>query len=247
MTFFKSKLEKLTIKSYKTADREAIQGPKMFGDDSNFDPIVFKAMFNPESYSLNFQNVYSRKQGINTSGREAKYSLTLPEKINLKLILDGTRVDEYQNLISTRLRGKKEHDVNTRVKHFLEMAGYMDGEIHEPRYLTLLWGDLVFTCRLKSVNINYTLFDKSGIPLRAELDTEFFGDIHLPDRLKKENKNSPDLTHYRVAGTHDQLPLMCKKIYGSSQYYLYVAKANNLNDFRNLQPGQEIYFPPIEK
>jgi len=204
-------------------------------------------MFNPESYSRNFENVYSQKQGSNTSGRKATYSLTLPEKIKLKFILDGTRVNEYQNPVSLRLRGKKEHDVNKRVKHFLEMAGYMDGKIHEPRYLTVLWGDLVFKCRLGSVDINYSLFDKSGIPLRAELDTEFFGDVELSERLKKENKSSPDLTHYRIVKAHDQLPLMCEKIYGSSRYYMHVAKANKLNDFRNLQPGQEIFFPPIEK
>ena len=35
---------------------------------------------------------------------------------------------------------------------------------------------------------------------------------------------------------------MCEEIYGSSQYYLLVAKANGLDDFRNLKPGQENLF-----
>lgn len=234
MSFFTSKLEKLTIVSHKNTNGT--------GQDQ-----TFEAMFNPESYSLHYQNVYDHMQGINTSGRKARYSLTKPERLQLKLILDGTRVDEYQNPISIRLRGKKDHDVYHRVQDFLEMTSYMDGKAHEPKRLTLKWGDLTFKCRLGSVQVNYTLFDKSGVPLRAELDTEFFGDIEPSDRLRKENKSSPDLTHYRIVEAHDQLPLMCETIYGSSQYYVFVAKVNKLNDFRNLKPGQEIYFPPIEK
>ena len=45
----------------------------------------------------------------------------------------------------------------------------------------------------------------------------------------------------------DTLPLLSKAMYGSSQYYLRVAQINNLDDFRNLTPGQAIIFPPLEK
>jgi Uncharacterized protein containing LysM domain len=123
----------------------------------------------------------------------------------------------------------------------------MDGDTHQPRYLKLTWGDLIFKCRLASVVINYSLFDNSGIPLRAELDTEFTGDIETSERLKKENKSSPDLTHSRMVKVGDQLPLMCEAIYGSANYYLKVAKINGLRNFRDLKPGQELFFPPLEK
>ncbi|MCG8700915.1 MAG: hypothetical protein MI922_22880 [Bacteroidales bacterium] len=230
MAFNFSKLEKLTIVSYPTVLRTG-NGEK------------FTAMFNPESYSLFYQNVYDQKQGINSTGRPSSYHITKPEKLNLKLILDGTGVD---NTGFNNMRFGVE-DVYQKVQRFLDITTIMDGKIHEPRYLTLKWGDLVFKCRLMSVNVNYSLFNSSGIPLRAELDTVFFGDLEKSERLKKNRKSSPDLTHYRVVREHDKLPLMCKEIYGSSQYYISVAKANNLDDFRNLKPGMEIYFPPIEK
>ncbi|GAA4276746.1 CIS tube protein [Aquimarina mytili] len=223
-------LEKLTIYSFTDATRV-----KKLGS--------FEAMFNPESYSLSYQNTYSRKQGINTTGSEAKYGFSKPEKLSLKLILDGNKVDTHFGIRNLFDR----NDVSKKVQKFLELTSKMDGDIHQPPYLILLWGDLYFKCRLSSVNINYTQFTGSGIPLRAELDTEFFGDLETVERLKKEGKNSPDLTHYRIVGAHDRLPLMCKQIYGSAQYYPWVAKANNLDNFRNLQPGQRIYFPPIEK
>jgi nucleoid-associated protein YgaU len=40
---------------------------------------------------------------------------------------------------------------------------------------------------------------------------------------------------------------MCFRIYGDSKYYLDVAAANGLDDFRSLTPGAEIRFPPIDK
>ncbi|WP_299243410.1 hypothetical protein [uncultured Aquimarina sp.] len=225
-------LEKLTIQSFSSGERKIKDS---LGS--------FEAMFNPDSYSVSYQNTYGTKTGINTTGSNAKYGFSKPERINLKLILDGNNVDTHFGILNLF----RNDDVSKKVQKFLELTREMNGDIHQPPYLIVRWGDLYFKCRLSSVNINYTQFNGSGIPLRAELDTEFFGDLETVERLKKENKKSPDLTHYRIVGTHDQLPLMCKAIYGSARYYPWVAKANNLNDFRNLKPGQRIYFPPIEK
>lgn len=227
--FRRSKLEKLNICAYTTPQRVGL-------------PEKFEVMFNPETYTLGYQNKYDPLQGINTSGRTASYSKSIPGDLNLTLILDGTGVDVY----GLSLFGKAT-DVYKQVQEFLRLTYKMDGDIHEPKFLTIKWGDLNYKCRLKSVQVKYSLFDKGGVPLRAELTTVFFGDVEESERLKEENKNSPDLTHSRIVGAHDLLPLMCEKIYGSSKYYIQVAKANNLRDFRDLKPGQEIFFPPIEK
>jgi len=45
----------------------------------------------------------------------------------------------------------------------------------------------------------------------------------------------------------DTLPLMCYLIYGDPKYYLAVAEANGLGNFRSLIPGMAIVFPPLEK
>jgi hypothetical protein len=42
-------------------------------------------------------------------------------------------------------------------------------------------------------------------------------------------------------------PLLSKEVYGSSEHYLFVAVSNGLDYFRNLTPGLEIFFPPLEK
>ena len=123
----------------------------------------------------------------------------------------------------------------------------MDGTIHEPKFLKIAWGDLIFDCRLQSVQVNYTLFNRSGQPIRAELDTVFIEDIQDSERTKKENKSSPDLSHSRTVKSGDKLPLMAQEIYGNSAYYIQLARANNVNNLRKLKVGTNIKLPPINK
>ena len=97
------------------------------------------------------------------------------------------------------------------------------------------------------MSIEFKLFGSDGTPLRAVAKTKFKGTVEDDLRVAKENNNSPDLTHIRIVNLGDTLPLMTYRIYGDSKYYLEVAKANNLNQFRKLEVGQKIMFPPIEK
>jgi len=224
------KLQKLTIKAYKERLRTTAAGS-------------FEAMYNPASFAQTYEIEYYGKgqQAIGTSDTEAKYRLSKPRELRLNLILDGTGV---QDMGVTRLAGQK--SVSDRVKEFLDVSFDMNGDIHEPNFLVIEWGDrLNFSCRLAKADINYTSFNPDGSPLRAELDIILVSDEDVHLRQRKENKSSPDLTHRRVVKSGDTLPLLAKEIYGSSRYYLRVAQVNELDDFRRLTPGQELHFPPL--
>ena len=228
LNFFK--LQKLKVTSYKTAARVKQKAS-------------FDVMFNPASISVRHENKFSKLQGINTKGRIAKYSYSNSDEIKLDIVLDGTGVT---NLGVTTLFRKS---VATQIKEFMDMCFYMDGDIHQPKFLKIQWGDGIlkdFNCRLQSVDIEYSMFDKSGASLHAVLKTTFVSDEDPDKRGLLENKSSPDLTHTRIVKSGDTLPLLSKEIYGSSQYYLRLAQINNINDFRNLTPGQEIIFPPLD-
>jgi len=97
------------------------------------------------------------------------------------------------------------------------------------------------------MDLTYKLFKPDGTPIRATARARFKGFIEDNLRVARENNNSPDLTHIRMVNEGDSLSLMTFRIYGDSKYYLEVAKANKLVNFRKLTPGQEIFFPPIEK
>ncbi len=235
------KLEKLNILAYK----EIIHENKVIKGESIG---TFEAMFNPESYSLKYENVYQKYQGINTTGRRARYSLSKPQNLSLKLILDDTGVADYGDLgLATASLVGSTKDIYQQVNHFLKLTTEMNGDIHQPNFLEIRWGNLTFDCRLQSVEVNYTLFNRSGKPIRAELNTVFIEDIPDEKRIKQEKKTSPDLSHSRTIKSGNKLPLMAQEIYGDSAYYIQLARANNLNNFRKLKTGKTIKFPPIKK
>jgi nucleoid-associated protein YgaU len=66
--------------------------------------------------------------------------------------------------------------------------------------------------------------------------------------VAEADNNSPDLTHARIVKLGDNLPLMVANIYlHPTTYYLQVAEANDLNNFRRLRTGQQLIFPPVKK
>lgn len=224
----RSKLEKLTILVFKDSARRQRIGS-------------LKAMFNPESFSFSHENKYGQDATIDTSAQKKPYSYSPGKSVTLDFVFDGTGVAEGAGGAGS---------VSPRIDAFMQSTALMNGATHEPNYLRLQWGDGVlqsFDCRLVSATITYTLFDKSGAPLRAKLAASFLEDLDDPKRTRIEGKSSPDLTHLRVVRSGDTLPLLCKEIYGSPEHYLRVARANDLNGFRELTAGTQIVFPPLEK
>jgi nucleoid-associated protein YgaU len=98
-----------------------------------------------------------------------------------------------------------------------------------------------------SLNITYKLFNPNGKPIRAICKVSIRELKEEERRVAEERNSTSDLTQYRMIKKGDTLPLLCYRIYGHSKYYLQVAQANGLSNFRELQPGDELFFPPVDK
>jgi nucleoid-associated protein YgaU len=81
--------------------------------------------------------------------------------------------------------------------------------------------------------------------LRSKLNASFVSGTDLGKQASVKGTSSPDLTHIRTVKVGDTLPAMCQAIYKDSSYYIKVARFNNLINFRKLEPGTEITFPPV--
>lgn len=225
----------LTITAYKEVERN--------GDTFASEEVgSFTALINPDSIRRSYQQSFQKSGGINTSGQQARYSRSLPQRVQVTLILDDTGATATGINLGPLSNRKS---VQEQVDEFMELCYDYDSDKHQPLFLKLAWGEFQFSCRLQNVELTYSLFDKGGKPHRAELDTVFLEDLSVEDLKKRENKQSPDITHARIVQAGDTLPLLAKKVYGSSGYYLKLAKANELDHFRELSPGIELRFPPL--
>lgn len=136
--------------------------------------------------------------------------------------------------------------VEKDVEEFKDLVMGYNGKTHQTAYLQILWGGYKLQCRLKSMEIEYTLFRKDGRPIRAKAKCIFKGTATYEVMVAKQNKMSPDLTHLRTVNMNDKLALMVENIYENPSYYIDVAQTNQLLSFRKIETGQNISFPPIK-
>lgn len=212
----------------------------------------FEVQANPEQYSMKYGAEYtSKNQAPGKSGYSPKWKKTKPGALSLDFIFDGTgAIPEYKPGAGNEPPEAtfRQKDVQDAIKEFKEITIHVNSETHEPNYLVIVWGkSLVYYCRLTDMNITYKLFSPDGRPLRAVINANFQEVIY--EGLDRSNppKESPDVTHVRTVKDGDTLTEMAGQIYGDEHYYLSVARANKLIQFRNLRPGAQIHFPPIKK
>lgn len=215
-------LEKLIITAYENPDFTKEVGK-------------FTTSLNPESYSLNHDLQYKEEEKAGSSNPNLVYEKTNSSNLDLKILLDGTGVLK-----------KVDESVADRILIFQKLTYKYNGNTHRPNYIVIAWGTLLFKGVLTKLKVDYKIFKENGEPLRAIINASFKNSEEVNFVVRKENKQSPDLTHIRTVKAGDTLPNMCYNIYGDSSYFIQVARVNKLINFRNLKPGQRLFFPPVE-
>jgi nucleoid-associated protein YgaU len=225
---------------------------KAFKNEQFTDEVAegeFKTLLNPDKYVFKYKIEQNEEQAPGTSAAAPRFNKALPEDLELEFVFDRTGV------LSNYSAGRSDNNtfsdegegVIGDVEHFKKVVFDYNGEKHKPNYLIIYWGTLLFKGSLSEMDITFKLFKPDGTPLRAIARAKFKGFVEDDLRVAKENSSSPDLTHVREVKQGDTLPLMAYRIYGDSRYYLEVARVNRITNFRKLETGQKIFFPPIEK
>jgi LysM repeat protein len=214
-------LKKMLIEAYREADYSGSVA------DS------FEVMFNPNTYSQKYEVEYQDRQGQGDSGSPQIFGKIKPQEYTFEFLFDGTGA------------AAEPVDVQETVDHFLTVTGKHDGEIHRPMYLKLSWGSLISKCVLKSAEMTYTLFKPDGYPLRAKVKATFAENVEDALRVAEERKSSPDLTHVHTVKEGEHLSLLANRYYGDPSRYFQVARFNRLKNYRRLDVGRKLAFPPI--
>lgn len=222
---------------------------------------------NPEKYSMKHNVEFCENQAMGTSGTDLQFNRIEGEDVNFEFFFDSSGIvppgkikdgfgeesllDVVGDIANTLkpafvIPFSEVATVEKEVEEFKNLLMGYDGDTHQTSYLRLLWGGYNLSCRLKSMEIEYTLFRKDGRPIRAKVKCGFKGTIDYKLMVAKENKSSPDMTHERTFKMNDKLTLMSESIYKSNDFYIDVAKRNKLLTFRHVGLGQNIKFPPIK-
>ena len=226
------KLEKMEITAFADAEfSEEISGAK------------YTTQVNPEKVALKYEIEAPEDQAQGTSATEATFGKIKPQELSFEFMFDATGAIPNPDGSSPI----NDDGVYEKVKHFLSVVYDYNGEEHKPNNVQIAWGRLLFKCVLKSVNIDYRLFRPDGTPLRAVASASFTGSVEERLRVAIDAPASPDITHTRRVREGETLLQLAQEIYGDPRFYVEIARANRLANFRKLTTGQILTFPPIEK
>lgn len=236
-------LTKMKIESFEDAS---------YAPEKKLSDGEFSVLLNPEGYNFNYKIEYNTQQSQGEDTATLSYAKTAPQEIEFSFLFDDTGAVPQSSPFGAPSVGgsdgqERKKGIIPDFKQFKKVVYDYDGEMHETPHVKISWGVLIFKGRLLDMAVDFKLFRPDGTPIRAVVRTKFQGSFDQELAAKKRNDSSPDITHSRVVKAGDTLPELAQQIYGDPAYYIKVAEANQLVNFRNLKTGQRIFFPPVEK
>ena len=219
-------MEKLTMAAY---------------TDGNFRTeykVALELPVNPEKIKLEKGIRYAEDKQLGSLNGSNAFVRYQPETLYFECLLDETGSMEGED------EKKSVRDMINDIEQRLYLYN-RDG--HRPSFVKLHYGDLTFQGQLKTMETEYSLFDGSGVPLRAHLKITLTGYCSASEEKKRNSKNSPDVSRLVVLKEGETLAALCYEIYGNSLLVGRVARLNHLNGFRNVPAGTEILFPALKK
>ncbi|MFD6288832.1 LysM peptidoglycan-binding domain-containing protein [Streptomyces sp. NPDC060205] len=118
-----------------------------------------------------------------------------------------------------------------------------------PPWVVFQWGSFStarFTSYVNSVDVTYSLFSTTGVPIRATCQVSLH---EIPSTVKGQNPTSGALTaqrvHRVVAG--DSLQSLAWREYGNASAWRAIAEANGIDNPAHLPTGIELVLPAAEE
>jgi hypothetical protein len=217
---------------------------------------IFEVQINPEQITRNFSIKYHEPNTPGANGSEFQFEKVNPEDLELKFILDGTGAvlqndkpgaDLLGNVLNQLPAEAQVAYVPLKVAQLQTAVYDFNDEQHRTPFILAQYGKLVFMGLLQNMAVNYNLFSPSGIPLRAEITLSLKSHSPFKDSASALSLLSSDLTRQHLVMAGENLVRICHKVYRDEKYYIEVARANGLVNFRNVEPGTSLTLPPIEK
>ena len=246
MSLFKDPTRALTplmqLNSYKKIERGA----------ANLTGTLYLP-YDPQGMDSTFENCISEDTSISGESGSSSFKKAKSSDLKVSFLLDDTT---YSNIVAYALPNMMIPDSADKIiKKLLDMCQAVDGVIHEPPYVTLkaFMMPMVnavgggFNGRLTSMTIKNEIVDLLGSRVKAKVDCTFKECLSDAQIKKQTGRSSPDLTHILQTLAGDRLTSKVNNIYGDPMYVYGVAKHNNLNSVRQLNIGEPLEFPPLER
>jgi nucleoid-associated protein YgaU len=202
---------------------------------------VITVLFNPSEYSIDRANAYKATAVPGLASPILHFVNGECDQLNMELFLD----DFTDPQGPTSLLKKEKDPVIKRLKAIASLLE-IDRDLHAPSPVRFNWGPMEFQAVIEKLGRKITKFHPDGTPARATLSVSFKEYRTLREQLESPRRESADKTKRRVVVGRDSLWAIAGREYDDPAEWVRIARANDLDDPREIRPGDWLRLPPIE-
>jgi Contractile injection system tube protein/LysM domain len=186
--------------------------------------------FNPTDYKLSKSNTFAE--------------ITIPglETPPLQYVRGGSESLTVQALVDT---SDTMENVRTTYVDAVRKLMRPDSREHAPPIVRFVWDEAVFTGVMEKLDVNYVLFRKDGVPLRAQLDITLKEFRPAAQQVQDPPRSSPTVEKSYVVRRGDTLSSIAAAVYRRADAWRELARANGIVNPRDLRPGQVLTVPRL--
>ncbi|MFC8130888.1 peptigoglycan-binding protein LysM [Streptomyces sp. NPDC057302] len=190
-------------------------------------------LFNPSEYNVEYSASFSETAAPGLSNPILQFVNGNAQVLSMDLFFDTWTNGGGSNVI----------DATKPLTDLLSI----DGTLHAPPRVKFHWGVFQFVAVVERITQRFTMFRSDGTPVRATLTVAFKQYRPIAEQLQEPRRNSADKTKRRVLESHDSIWLLAAREYGDPRFWRVVARANDIEDPRRIEPGQVLVLPPLDE
>lgn len=203
---------------------------------------VIAVLFNPTEYTLERSNSYKATAVPGLGTPLLQFVNGECDQLSMELFLD----DYTDPTGPTSQRQPEQDPVAKRLTAFARLLE-IDRDLHAPPPVRFNWGTLQFVAVIEKLGRRVTMFHPDGSPARATLSLTFKEYRTLRQQLEDPRRQSADKTKRRVVVGREALWRIASREYDDSTAWTVIAEANDLDDPREIAPGDWLVIPPLER
>jgi nucleoid-associated protein YgaU len=209
--------------------------------DGNDKGKVITVLFNPTEYSFERSNSYKATAVPGLGSPLLQFVNGESDHLGMDLFFD-----DYTDPTGPTSLQQKEND--PLVKRLADISKLLeiDRDLHAPPPVRFNWGPTEFFAVIEKLGRKVTMFHPDGTPARITLSVSFKEYRTLRQQLEDPRRESADKTKRRVVVGRQQLWWIAAREYDDATEWTRIADANDLDDPREISPGDWLLVPPIE-
>jgi len=202
---------------------------------------VIAVLFNPPEYSFERTNSYKATPVPGLSSPLLQFVNGEADQLSMELFLD----DYTDPTGPTSLQQKENAPLAKRLADISKLLN-VDRDLHAPSPVRFNWGPMEFSAVIEKLGRKVTMFHPDGSPARVTLSVSFKEYRTLRQQLEDPRRESADKTKRRVVVGREQLWWIAAREYDNPNEWVRIAVANDLDDPREIKPGDWLFVPPME-